>query len=116
MSPDDSQKTIFKNAVEEFLQFSEYSGSDSEVAEVLFEYMDHLYLDESVEEPEDIYVEDLSFYEIDDFLNFYIPDNFEEPKFAQKKAKGFFKRFLKFCLEKRYIAEEDKSDWIKVLS
>lgn len=60
--------------------------------------------------------EDFSSYEVDDFIYFYLEDNFENFQELQKKSINLFKRFLKFAVQKKLLPAEDRDEWEEVLN
>ena len=62
-----------------------------------------------------ILFEDFSSYELDDFLYFYLEDNFENFSDLQKKSINLFRRFLKFAAAKKFIDSEEIHEWEEVL-
>ncbi len=109
MSPSNPQ---LDDLVREYLDHSK-KEEEATVFGLLFQYLGHLY--EESEEP--IFLEDLSSYEIDDYLQFFLPDQFEEGEVAalQKQSIGVFRKFLKFLSEKKLLEKEDEKEWKEVL-
>jgi hypothetical protein len=106
---------ILFNVFQDFVSTSEYPDADEKMVSIVTEYIDHIYLDET-EEGEEILVEDLTHYEVDDFLNFYLEDNFDDTEFLKKQAKDFFSRFLSYCIKSKLLPKEARKDWTEVLS
>jgi hypothetical protein len=72
----------------------------------------HLY--EESEDP--ILLEDLSAYEIDDYLQFFLQDNFQEEFLElQRKSILVLKNFRKFLSDKKLLEKEDEKEWKEVL-
>lgn len=89
---------------------------DREIIVLVLNYLNFLFEPEDDEEdPEKILLEDLSSYEVDDFINFYLEDNFDNFKELQKKSVSFFTNFLKFVREKKYMSKEEIEEWKEVL-
>ncbi|MCE9499949.1 MAG: hypothetical protein K8R21_05555 [Leptospira sp.] len=96
-----------------YLDSSDSQDSDREIFSLILNYLGHLSDEES---GEDILLEDFSMYEVDDFLNFYLPDNFEsESEMLQKKSKDLLEKFLKFALKKKLMSSEQKEEWREIL-
>jgi hypothetical protein len=87
-------------------------NEQGEIFVLLLEYLTHLF--EDTEEP--ILLEDLTQYEIDDFINFYLEDNFTEDKEIQNRAKKILLQFLKFLKQKKYITIEEEKEWKEILN
>ncbi len=62
-----------------------------------------------------VLLEDFSSYELDDFLYFYLEDNFENYADLQKQSVHLFRRFLKFATAKKFLGPEDREEWEEVL-
>jgi hypothetical protein len=98
--------------VREYLDF-EKKEEESEIFGLLLQYLSHLFEEDS-EEP--IFLEDVSAYEVDDFLNFFLEDNFPENfKDLQSKSKVVFQKFFKFLVKKKVLEKEDEKEWKEVL-
>ncbi|MCB1158541.1 MAG: hypothetical protein H7A25_18340 [Leptospiraceae bacterium] len=110
-----AEKHSARNAFDAFLEISDINDDD-ELIEVLLEYLEHLYLDETEEEPEEILLEDLTHFEVDDFINFYLIDNYTNHVFMRKKYLSFFKRFLGFASKKGLMEKDEINLWKEVLS
>lgn len=84
----------------------------NEVLHILLDYMKLLF--EETDEP--IYLEDFTAFEGDDFLNFYLPDNFEgeELKRLQKIAKKTLQEFIKYSSQKKFLSKEALEEWKEV--
>ena len=90
---------------------------DGEIIVLILNYLSHLYQDEeeSSSDNETILLEDFTHYEVDDFLNFYLEDNFENFEELQETTKKFLKNFLKFVKEKKYFNKEEIEEWTEIL-
>ncbi len=109
MSP---PKVELESLVREYLD-SEKKEEESEVFGLLLQYLSHLF-EEDTEEP--ILLEDLTAYEVDDFLHFFLEDNFPENySELQKKSKIVFQKFFKFLSKKKVLEKEDEKEWKEVL-
>lgn len=101
-----------------FRQYLDHTKSeDGEIIVLVLNYLSHLYQDEeeSNSDNEIILLEDFTHYEVDDFLNFYLEDNFENFKELQEVTKKFLKKFLKFVKEKKYFNKEEIEEWTEIL-
>ena len=87
-------------------------NEQGEIFVLLLEYLTHLF--EDTDEP--ILLEDLTQYEIDDFINFYLEDNFIEDKEIQNRTKQVLLQFLKFLKQKKYITIEEEKEWKEILN
>ena len=97
--------------VREFLDLTKRE-EDAQIFGLLFQYLGHLY--EENEDP--ILLEDLSAYEIDDYLQFFLQDNFpEEFLELQRKSIPVLKNFRKFLSDKKLLEKEDEKEWKEVL-
>lgn len=84
----------------------------NEILHILLEYMNLLF--EDSDEP--IYLEDFTAYEGDDFLNFYLPDNFEgeELKELERLSKKTIQKFIQYCSKKNLLSKEALEEWKEV--
>lgn len=105
------QNLEFEPIVREYLD-STNQESEARIFGLLFQYLDTLY--EDSEDP--ILLEDFSAYEADDFLNFFLEDNFQEefPDLRSESLKTF-QNFLKFLSRKKLIPPEEMKEWKEVL-
>jgi len=102
----------FETLVREYLDF-EKKEEESEVFGLLLHYLSHLF-GEDLEEP--IFIRDVSAYEVDDFLNFFLEDNFPENfKELHSKSRVVFQKFFKFLIKKKVLEKEDEKEWKEVL-
>ena len=133
ISKSDSDSVFAENVFRLFLESSNSKSGDSEIFSYLLDYLSNFEDDEennntlgenssqskskNAENPQmGILFEDFSSYELDDFLYFYLEDNFENYSDLQKKSKNLFKRFLKFAVEKKLLTSEAKDEWEEILS
>jgi|GEM_PF-1904333 hypothetical protein len=101
-----------------FRQYLDHTKKDDgEIIVLILNYLSHLYQDEeeSSSDNETILLEDFTHYEVDDFLNFYLEDNFENFEELQETTKRFLKNFLKFVKEKKYFNKEEIEEWTEIL-
>ena len=105
------QNLEFEPIVREYLD-STNQESEARIFGLLFQYLDTLY--EDSEDP--ILLEDFSAYEADDFLNFFLEDNFQEefPDLRSESLKTF-QNFLKFLSRKKLSPPEEMKEWKEVL-
>lgn len=84
----------------------------NEVLHILLDYMNLLF----GETDEPIYVEDLTAFEGDDFLHFYLPDNFEgkELEKLQKTAQKTLREFIRYLNQKKFISKDALEEWKEV--
>ena len=90
---------------------------DGEIIVLILNYLSHLFHDEegTTESEEPIYLEDFTHYEVDDFLNFYLEDNFDNYEELQTRSKIVLRSFLKFLKEKKYFNKEEADEWTEIL-
>ncbi|HMV41607.1 MAG TPA: hypothetical protein PK079_01645 [Leptospiraceae bacterium] len=88
---------------------------DGEIIVLILNYLSHLFVDEEGENTEPILLEDFTHYEVDDFLNFYLEDNFENFLELQAKSKIMLRNFLKFLKERKYFNKEEVEEWMEIL-
>lgn len=90
---------------------------EGEIIVLILNYLSFLFQDEdeSGEPSEPILLEDFTEYEVDDFLNFYLEDNFDNFEELQEKSKKMLKSFLKFLKEKKYFNKEEVEEWTEIL-
>ena len=81
------------------------------IASIVIEYLSFLYASED----EPILLEDFSEYEVDDLLEFYLMDNYQDHEKIRSKMRVFLKGFLQFALAKSYLSKEEARDWKNVL-
>ena len=111
MSNKEDLETIFR------FYLDHTKRNDGEIIVLVLNYLSHLFQeeDESNESSEQILLEDFTHYEVDDFLNFYLEDNFEDYEALQAKSKIMLKSFLKFLKEKKYFNKEEAEEWTEIL-
>ncbi|EMK02044.1 hypothetical protein AB3N61_07590 [Leptospira sp. WS58.C1] len=84
--------------------------SEKEIANLLLEFSALLF--EDPEDPsEKILVSDLSAFELDEFLNFYLEDMFPEDAKIREKGKVFLKKFKKFLEKRSLLKKEQEEEW-----
>jgi len=90
---------------------------DGEIIVLILNYLSLLFEEEeeSKDLSEVILLEDFTEYEVDDFLNFYLEDNFDNFEELQNKSKVMLKNFLKFLKEKKYFNKEEAEEWTEIL-
>ena len=88
---------------------------DGEIIVLILNYLSFLFQDEDDESPEAILLEDFTQYEVDDFLHFYLEDNFDNFEELIQKSKVMLKNFLKFLKEKKYFNKEEVDEWTEIL-
>ncbi|MBK8394406.1 MAG: hypothetical protein IPL26_04060 [Leptospiraceae bacterium] len=88
---------------------------DGEIIVLVLNYLALLFQDEETESTEAVLLEDFTQYEVDDFLNFYLEDNFDNFEELQNKSKTMLKNFLKFLKEKKYFNKEEVEEWTEIL-
>ncbi|MCX8000646.1 MAG: hypothetical protein N3A69_17145 [Leptospiraceae bacterium] len=108
MSPN---KPILEDVIREYLNQTQ-DFSQNEVLHILLDYMNLLF--EDSEEP--IYLEDFTAFEGDDFLNFYLPDNFDgkELKRLQSQSQKTIQQFINYCKKKKFLTKEALEEWKEV--
>ncbi|HNI99644.1 MAG TPA: hypothetical protein PL169_26520 [Leptospiraceae bacterium] len=101
----------FEEAARMYLDFSK-KEKEGEIFAILLDYLDAVY--DKEEEP--ILLEDLTLFEIDDFLNFFLEDNFEDeaPELI-KRSKSVLRSFEKFVKSKKLLSAEELEEWTEVL-
>ena len=115
-----------------FLDSPNSKDGDREIFSYLLDYLSNFEDDESLDDALDgaaekpdkkesfvskgILFEDFSSYELDDFLNFYLEDNFENFTDLQKRSIDLFKKFSKFALGKKILSPEENKEWGEVLN
>lgn len=106
-----SNKVILEDVIREYAT-QKQDFQQNEILHILLEYMNLLF--EDSEEP--IYLEDFTAFEGDDFLNFYLPDNFdgEELKKIQKMAKKTIQEFIQYSSQKKFLSKESLEEWKEV--
>ncbi len=111
MSNKQDLETVFR------LYLDHTKKDDGEIIVLILNYLSHLFMDEEdeSESSEAIQLEDFTHYEVDDFLNFYLEDNFENYEELQAKSKVVLKNFLKFLKEKKYFNKEEAEEWTEIL-
>jgi hypothetical protein len=110
------QSKYLSEIFDKFLSVSEYPEADAKILSILLEYLECIYSEEAEREKGEIFFKDLTHYEVDDFLNFYLDDNFDDADFLKKQGYSLFKRFLNFASKEKLISKEVKKDWTEVLS
>ncbi|MEM7181951.1 MAG: hypothetical protein AAF518_13625 [Spirochaetota bacterium] len=105
-----SQKIKAEDAFRLYLQESQ-DHEAAAIASIILEYLSFLYSAE--EEP--ILLEDFSEYEVDDLLEFYLMDNYQDYEKIRGKMRVFLKGFVRFALAKSYLSKEEARDWKNVL-
>ena len=88
---------------------------DGEIIVLVLNYLALLFQDEETESTEAVLLEDFTQYEVDDFLNFYLEDNFDNFEELQNKSKTMLKNFLKLLKEKKYFNKEEVEEWTEIL-
>lgn len=104
-------RPVLEDVIREYLtQVQDFH--QNEVLHILLDYMNLLFEDSE----ETIYLEDFTAFEGDDFLNFYLPDNFtgEELKKIQASAEETLNQFIKYCSKKKYFNKEALEEWKEV--
>ncbi|PJZ78963.1 hypothetical protein [Leptospira neocaledonica] len=85
-------------------------SSEKEMPTLLLEFSELLF-----EDPEDtsekILITDLSAFELDEFLNFYLEDMFPEDAKIREKGKTFLKKFKKFLEKRSLLKKEQEEEW-----
>jgi hypothetical protein len=109
MSNKQDLETVFR------LYLDHTKKDDGEIIVLILNYLSHLFMDEEDESSETIQLEDFTHYEVDDFLNFYLEDNFENYEELQTKSKIVLRNFLKFLKEKKYFNKEEADEWTEIL-
>jgi hypothetical protein len=84
-----------------------------EVLRLLLDYMNLLF--EDSEEP--VLLEDFTSYEGDDFMHFFLPDNYEgqELKTLQSLSIKVIKDFIQYCTKRKLVHKEALEEWKEVL-
>jgi hypothetical protein len=110
-----SNKLDLETVCREYLDHTK--KEDGEIIVLILNYLSHLFQEDEEENSvnQNILLEDFTYYEVDDFLNFYLEDNFENFEELQTKAKKFLKSFLKFLKEKKYFNKEEVEEWTEIL-
>ncbi|MDX1959396.1 MAG: hypothetical protein SFU98_12535 [Leptospiraceae bacterium] len=104
------EKISLESAIRSFLDFSK-NEEQSETFALLLEYMQLLFADSE----EEILLEDFTAYEADDFLNFFLEDNFpEEYEVIRKKSEKSLKDFFNYLKKKKLISKEEVEEWKEV--
>ncbi|MCB1144116.1 MAG: hypothetical protein H7A24_16065 [Leptospiraceae bacterium] len=81
------------------------------VLKMFTDYLLHLY-----EGEDEILMEDVSGFEVDDFLNFYIQDRYpDRSETLIREARSALKSFQKFLIQKKYLTSEDLEEWKEAL-
>lgn len=109
MSNNQELETIFR------IYLDHTKRDDGEIIVLILNYLSHLFQDDEEETSEPILLEDFTQYEVDDFLNFYLEDNFENFLELQAKSKIMLRTFLKFLKEKKYFNKEEVEEWTEIL-
>jgi hypothetical protein len=105
------QKISLESAIREYLDFSK-KENEAEIFALLIEYMQHLFIDSE----EEILLEDFTAYEGDDFLNFFLEDNFpEEFESLKPKSEKLIRDFVSYLKKKKFIPKEEVEEWKEVL-
>ncbi|PJZ68387.1 hypothetical protein CH373_05845 [Leptospira perolatii] len=88
-------------------------ADDNLIAELLREFMQFLFGEsgDDVSPIEDISLSELGAFELDEFLNFFLPDMMPEDPQIQKKGKTFLSKFRKFLIKKSLLSKEQLEDW-----
>jgi hypothetical protein len=105
------EKVVFDNVVRGYLDFSK-KEEEAEIFALLNQYLAHLSLDSE----EDILLEDFTAFEADDFINFFLDDNFEIDEATRLKTKSeiILKKFFNYILKNKYISKEEALEWKEV--
>jgi len=105
------QNRELETIVRDYLDYSRQEA-EARIFGLLFQYLGHLY--EESEEP--VLLEDFSAYEADDFLNFFLEDNFpEEYKNLKSESLSVLQNFIKYLSLKKLIPSEELREWKEVL-
>ncbi len=94
--------------IREYLDFSQ-KQEEGEFFVLLLNYLSHL-----VEEDEEVTLDDFGSYEADDFLNFYLEDQFPDDKNVLKKSKAALKNLFKYMISKKLIDKEEEKEWKEI--
>jgi hypothetical protein len=106
-----TDKKILETVFREYLDKTQ-KPEDGEVFVLLLNYLNHLFEDTE----EEILLEDLTSYEVDDFLNFYLGDQFPDDKNIIKRSTTVLKNFLKFLQSKKLMDKDEEREWKEVLT
>jgi hypothetical protein len=102
-----SPKSV-EGIIRDYLDHSQ-KQEDGEFLVLLLNYLSHL-----VEEDEEVTLDDFGSYEADDFLNFYLQDQFPDDKVVIQKSKSALKNLFKFMLTKKLIDKEEEKEWKEI--
>ncbi|TGJ98556.1 hypothetical protein EHQ53_02210 [Leptospira langatensis] len=85
--------------------------SDQEISTLLLEFSGLLFENPEEEKEKKIQVSDLTGFELDEFLNFYLEDMFPDDSRIRSKAKDFLKKFKKYLDKNSLLNAEQAEDW-----
>lgn len=85
-------------------------SSEKEMPSILLEFSQLLFEDPG-DTSEKILISDLSAFELDEFLNFYLEDMFPDDTKIREKGKTFLKKFRKFLEKRSLLKKEQEEEW-----
>ncbi len=105
-------KPFLEDIIREFATLTQ-DEKKAEVLRILLDYMNLLFEDTQ----EEILLEDFTAYEGDDFIYFFLPDNYEGEELVnlQKIAIQTIKEFINYCKKKKLLNKEAVQEWKEVL-
>jgi hypothetical protein len=105
-------KTLLEDVIREYATEAQ-DLQKAELLRILLDYMNLLFEDSD----EEVLLEDFTAYEGDDFLNFFLPDNYEGEELLklEKLALKTLKDFINYCKKKKLIHKEAIEEWKEVL-
>jgi hypothetical protein len=105
-------KPLLEDLIREFATLTQ-DEKKTEVLRILLDYMNLLFEDTQ----EEILLEDFTAYEGDDFIYFFLPDNYEGKELVnlQKVAIQTIKEFINYCKKKKLLNKEALQEWKEVL-
>ncbi|TGJ99352.1 hypothetical protein EHO59_15940 [Leptospira semungkisensis] len=109
MSPHSSLEETIRSFLETFQ--GGVKDSDQEISALLLEFSGLLFENPEEEKGKKIQVSDLTGFELDEFLNFYLEDMFPEDSRIRGKAKEFLKKFRKYLDKNSLLNQEQLEDW-----
>ncbi|GBF37406.1 hypothetical protein [Leptospira johnsonii] len=85
-------------------------SSEKEMPSLLLEFSQLLF-EEPGNSSEKLLISDLSAFELDEFLNFYLEDMFPDDAKIRDKGKTFLKKFRKFLDKRSLLKREQEEEW-----
>lgn len=105
-------KPSVEQALGDFLSSADSAEGDRIIAEHLLQYLEEIF---DSEENEEIVVDDIGSFELDDFLNFYLQDQFGEDTRLIRETGKFLRRLHSNWTRNQIIKKDQSEDWKEFL-